>query len=259
MFMVLHHDVVGLSQDDPTRLLDRVPAIYDWARLGIFTGSRLGEYGQSKPRKGQLFATVPNSPDAGVWANTPLAFIRDDFSFYNANRHALNVTDLHQLSRQAFEVHIRFRFDKSALNFTIRKFRRTHGNFLCAVKGSISILHRAHRLGVPHDHPIGVFRSNTAGEYRFIRGEDVCEVMRYACRIAYPDTQHYMRQHIDRIVAHSNRVTACLALHQAGVKEEDIAFRLRWEVPSVKFYIRESYSKIGDLTQQAVAGAALTT
>jgi hypothetical protein len=65
--------------------------------------------------------------------------------------------------------------------------------------------------------------------------------------------------HIDRIMAHSNRVRACLALHQAGVVVEDIAFRLRWQVPSVQFYIHESYSKIGDLTQKAVAGTALTT
>jgi DNA-binding NarL/FixJ family response regulator len=68
-----------------------------------------------------------------------------------------------------------------------------------------------------------------------------------------------MRQHIDRIVAHSNRVTACLALNQAGVALEDIAFRLHWQVPSVQFYMRESYSKLGELTQKAVAGAALTT
>jgi DNA-binding NarL/FixJ family response regulator len=87
----------------------------------------------------------------------------------------------------------------------------------------------------------------------------VCCVMRYACTIAYPDIRHYMRQNINRLVAHSNRVTACLALHQACVLEEEIAHRLRWQVPSVRFYIRESYSKLGDLTQRAVAGAALTT
>jgi DNA-binding NarL/FixJ family response regulator len=84
--------------------------------------------------------------------------------------------------------------------------------------------------------------------------------MSYACIIAYPDISHSMRQHaVDRLVAHSNRVTACLALHQAGVNEEEIAHRLRWKPPSVRFYICESYSKLGDLTQRAVAGAALTT
>jgi hypothetical protein len=258
MFQVLHHDVVCLSHD-PSRLLDKLPAIFDWTRLGVFTGSRLGEYGQSKPRKGELFAKVPDSADAGVWANTPLAFIRSDFTFFDASRCALTPGDLSLLHRHAVEVHIRFRFDKSNLNFSIRKFRRTPNNFICAVKASISIFQRALRLQVPELYPIGVFRCSTAGDYKFIRGDDVSKVMRYACTIAYPDSRHYMRMHIDRIMAHSNRVTACLALHQAGVVVEDIAFRLRWQVPSVQFYIRESYSKIGDLTQKAVAGAALTT
>jgi hypothetical protein len=88
MFLALHNDVVSLSRD-PERLLDCLPAIFDWARLGIFT------YNQSKPRAGELFATIPNSPDAGVWANTPLvAFLRSDFTFYNANRHQLDILDL---------------------------------------------------------------------------------------------------------------------------------------------------------------------
>jgi hypothetical protein len=83
--------------------------------------------------------------------------------------------------------------------------------------------------------------------------------MRYACTIAYPDIRHYMRQNVDHLVAHSNRVTACLALHQAGVNKEEIAHRLRWQTPSVCFYIRESNSKLRNLTQRAVARAALTT
>jgi hypothetical protein len=87
----------------------------------------------------------------------------------------------------------------------------------------------------------------------------VCHVMCYACTIAYPDIRHYMRQNVDRLVTHSNWVTACLALHQAGVHEEEIAHCLRWQTPSVRFYIHESYSKLGDLTQRVVAGAALTT
>lgn len=60
-------------------------------------------------------------------------------------------------------------------------------------------------------------------------------------------------------MAHSNRVTTCLALHQAGVSEDDIAHCSCWQVPSVRFYIWESYSKLGELTQKAITGAALTT
>ena len=258
MFEVLHHDVSSLARD-PSRLLDLLPAIYDWTRLGIFTGSRLGEYGQSKPRSGELFATVPLCSDAGEWAGTPLAFIREDFTYFDAQRHSLDRSALSDLQRYAEEVHIRFRYDKSTTNFAVRKFRRLRHSFICPVSSSIAILHRAHSLCIPERFPIGAYRSSTAGDFKFIRGDDVCRIMRYACIIAYPDIRHYMRQNVDRLVAHSNRVTACLALHQAGVLEEEIAHRLRWQVPSVRFYIRESYSKLGDLTQRAVAGAALTT
>jgi hypothetical protein len=69
-----------------------------------------------------------------------------------------------------------------------------------------------------------------------------------------------MHQHTDRIVVQSNRVTACLALHQAGITLEDIAFHLHWQVPSVPFYIHESHATLTKLlTQKAVAGAVLTT
>jgi hypothetical protein len=161
MFMVIHHDVICLSRD-PTLLLDKLPAIFDWTQLDIFTGSRLGEYSQSKPRKGELFATVPNSPDVGIWANTPLAFIRADFTFYDAARHMLTQTDLLLLQCQTAEVHVCFYFDKSVLNFSVQKFRQTPNKFICAVKGSISILLCVHHLGIPVDHPIGVFGSTTA-------------------------------------------------------------------------------------------------
>jgi hypothetical protein len=218
MFQVLHHDVVSLSHD-PSHLLDKLLAIFDWTRLGVFTGLRLGEYGQSKPRKGELFATVPNSHDAGIWANTPLAFIRSDFTFFDANWCAMDSGNLHLLQHSALEVHVHFCFDKSALNFSICKFKRTLSNFVCAVKASISIFQQAHCLCIPELQPIGVFPTMTAGDYKFIRGDDVSNIMRYACKIAYPDPRHYMRMHIDRIMAHSNRITACLALNQAGVSD----------------------------------------
>ena len=209
---MLHKEVAALVRD-PARFLDRLPSVYDWGRLGCFTGSRLGEYGQSKPRPGEPFATVPSCADAGEWAGTPLAFIRDDFTFYDGQRRHLDIVDLSRLRQLAEELHVRFRFDKSVLNFTIRKFRRMRGSFMCPVDSAISILRRAHLLQVPQGYPIGVFRCPTTGSFRFICGSDISSVMQYACRMAYPDINHYMRHHIDRIMAHSNRVTACLALH----------------------------------------------
>jgi hypothetical protein len=60
-------------------------AVYDWLRLGLFTGSRISEYGQTSSGKssGSRFARIPNSSDAGIWANQPLAFIEADFVFFN--------------------------------------------------------------------------------------------------------------------------------------------------------------------------------
>ena len=37
---------------DPQGILSAMSAVYDWCHFNLFTGSRLGEYGQSKPPKG---------------------------------------------------------------------------------------------------------------------------------------------------------------------------------------------------------------
>jgi hypothetical protein len=227
MFHALWHDVLLLAREHPGRLLDRLLAIFDWAVLGVFTGSRLGEYGQSKPCRGEPFATVPNSPDAGEWAGTPLAFMHSDFTFFDAQFCLLSRSHTQQLLRLANEVHVRFRYDKSPNNFSIRKIRRSSGTFICAVKSSIAILQRADLLQVPSQFPVGVYRCTTAGDYRFICGPDLSDIMQYACRAAYPDEHPYMRLHIDRIMAHSNHVTACLALYQADIPDEIITFCLR--------------------------------
>ena len=56
-------------------------------------------------------------------------------------------------------------------------------------------------------------------------------------------------------MSHSLRVTACVALAAAGLSHEQIAFRLRWSVPSVQFYLRDSEADIGKYTNAAVRGA----
>ena len=47
--------------------------------------------------------------------------------------------------------------------------------------------------------------------------------MQHACELSYSDANHYLRINVKRLMAHSLRVTACVALHQAGVPAEDIA------------------------------------
>lgn len=43
--------------------IGRVYAVYDWTRLGLFTGSRLSEYGQGDLKAGHLWSIIPDSLD----------------------------------------------------------------------------------------------------------------------------------------------------------------------------------------------------
>jgi hypothetical protein len=83
MFQALNDLLCQMIVDDGSVLLQERYAIFDWARLGIFTSSRLAEYRQSKLTPGALFATVPRTIHATEWARSPLAFICDDFTFYD--------------------------------------------------------------------------------------------------------------------------------------------------------------------------------
>jgi len=258
MFDVLHRRVTQLVAMNPTAALDCDAAILDWTKLGVHTGSRLAEYGQSKKPKGAQFATVPRTAAAGRWAGQALAFILDDFEFYDGNRCKMTTVQLLLHPDRAMEIHVRFRYDKAGPNFSIRKYRRVPGCYMCPVLTGTSIITRAVRLGVPSGYPIGVFRNPVTGTFQFIEGKHVQDTMRAACVLAYPDPAHYMRLHLDRLVTHSNRVTAAVALENAGASVEDIAFRLRWSVASVKFYLRDCFRTIGAMTLSAIAGAMMS-
>ena len=242
-----------------------VYAVYDWTRLGVFTGSRISEYGQSKIPKGQRFATIPNNKEAGDWKGWPLAFVDSDFEFFDVAMIRLpNSTclDSKQASRLT-EVHIRFRFDKSATNFTIRKYRRIIGAPFDPVQVCINIMRRAAILRIPANEPLGQYgipNPSSPAKQRFcIRDSHVRDTMRAACRSAYPNKDHYCRLHIDEIVSHSNRVTAAVCLKIGGAKDEEIAFRLRWHISSVPTYLRECMNSIDTLMQQAIFGAMRNT
>jgi hypothetical protein len=241
---------------DPNAFLDRLCAVHNWTSLGVFTGSRVGEYAQSKPTKGVPFARIPLNEDAGEWAGQPLAFIRSDFSFFDKTGRQLSTTNIAILATSATEVHIRFRYDKSPTNFSVRKFKKTGHHFLCPCLASIAIFFRANLLQVPTDQPIGVFRKlNERTGFRFLSNNDVTDELRATCLRTYPDPDHYMHKHIKCIMAHSVRVTACVALHAAGESEFVIAFRLRWTPQSVMHYIRDCAQQVGDLCQAVLSGA----
>jgi hypothetical protein len=259
MFESLYAEIQA-SSDPAGMFLSELHAVFDWIRLGLFTGSRLGEYGQSRLRKGIRFNTIPSSIDAGEWAGRSLAFIASDFTFYNHSRHVIDHSDVPAQYAQAQirDVHIRFRYDKSKDNFLIRKFQTLDHPIFNPVDAIVSIFRRANVLQIPPEEPLGVFSTHPR-TYKFIKDTSVCKIMRHACRKAYPDPAHHLRVHINRLVAHSNRVTAAVCLQQGGANTDEIAYRLRWQPASVPTYLCECYSAIGDMLQKALLGTYRST
>jgi hypothetical protein len=236
-------------------------AIWDWARLGIFTGSRLSEYAQSGLRRKQRFHCIPVNAETGFWGGKPIAFIRSDFEFYDSLARLIphsRVFRQHKL-RAVSTVHVRFRYDKGAENFSIRKFSLSSDPILDPVDAVVSILHRATLLSVPEWEPVGVYGSSSSAVFCFLRDSHVRDELRAMCIRTYPDPTHYLRLHIDRIVPHSNRVTAAVCLHMGGASIDDIAFRLRWHVSSVPTYLRECFQDVGAVMEPAGTGAFKTS
>jgi len=227
MFRALHELLCTWLQSDSSIWLDKTAAVFDWSCLRIFTGSRSGEYAQTVAKRNE-FARVPNSWAAPPqWRNTPIAFIAADFSFYDQHLRLVSISLLLDLSTpDPLYVHVRFRFDKSSTNFTIRKYKQGQG-FLCPVRTARSILRRASTLKVPAGNPVGAFRTHPSGSFTYLQSANIIKVMCMSVDFAYPDPNHYYRLNRAAIVAHSNRVTAAVALHANGRPIPEIAFRLR--------------------------------
>jgi hypothetical protein len=235
--------------------------VWDWLRLGVFTGSRLAEYAQSNLRASQRFQTIPNTLDSGKWAGMALAFLAEDFTFFDFQHCCVPHADIvHEYKQKRIQmVHIRFRFDKSKTNFSIRKFMVTNDMILNPVDAAVSIIRRAQLLKVPPKEPLGVYSPEDSKQYRFLRDYHITPILRRMCVRAYPDPSHYLRLHIHRLVPHSNRVTAAVCLKMGGAADEEIAFRLRWNVASVPTYLRECFQEVGTIMLSTLQGAFKTS
>jgi hypothetical protein len=146
----------GSAKRLPTFLLQEY-ACYDWTRLGLFTGSRISEYGQAKIPPGARYATVPSTQDAGIWAGTSVAFIESDFTFYDSQARLLPAETCLLLDAvdRIEKVHVRFRLDKSRDNLTIRKYIRQPSAPFDPVIACVKILRRANHLAIPKHEPLG--------------------------------------------------------------------------------------------------------
>jgi hypothetical protein len=240
--------------------LSRDVVLYDFCTLSLFTGSRLAEFGQSGLPPGSPpdgWNRIPDSRDVPEeWRGRPMAFIASDFSFFD--KHSLLLSHAESLAHpdRVRQVHVRFRYDKSNFNFSIRKFRCVPGHHLCPVRATLRILARAYigKLLDPAAEPLGMFLGSNGQRYS-IRGHHVAGFLKRATLLAHPDPDHYMHRNAHRVVAHSLRVSACVALHNAGVSLDDITFRLRWNSDAVKAYIRDCARTVDELTGRVISGA----
>jgi hypothetical protein len=256
LFDTLASQLHSAAKTDPLVGLSLKATVFDWMRLGSFTGSRAGEYSQSLGSRKSV-SRIPNNPGAGDWASEPIAFIASDFTFLSSSNHILSHHDAVRHPKSVAELHIRFRYDKSPRNCVVRKFRRTHDRILCPVEAAISIISRAIILHVPPLEPLGVYKGFKGSKFLLLKSREVIKVMRQAVLDAYPDPSHYLRQNISRIDAHSNRVTAAVALANAGMTTDEIAFRLRWKPESVDHYLRDCSRAIGRLSDAVLKGSAM--
>ena len=263
MFDAVDSHVQSQCQRNPKWFLSWVAAVNDWVHLGFFTGSRGNEYCQTLTGRHDV-SRVPDTAAAGEFAGQPLAFMECDFTFYNGMNSCMTRLELICESSRAVDLHVRFRYDKSPINFSIRKFQRTGHSYLCPVTAAIRIILRASLLHVRAIDPLACYhdvddKKSKLPEwgYFYLRSSDIICVMRTAVDWAYPDPQNYMRLHREQVDCHSNRVTAAVALQLGGLCDEEIAFCLRWSVASVKHYLRDCNKAIGPLTQRVIAGSYL--
>jgi hypothetical protein len=250
----LYDKVIDYTKHHLDRMLNMLPAIFNWIVLGTFTGCRACEYAQTLAKRNQ-FAIIPDSDAAAGWRGLPIAFIPADFIYIDSTRHIIPHEEVLRQPKKARYLRLRFRFDKSGKNFTEKQYGPGIG-WMCPILASISILRRALILGTKPNEPLGVFRTSNSGSYTYIQSNDIIKTMRAMVVETYPDPTHFLRVHIKCIVAHSNRVTAAVALRRAGWDVPDIAERLRWKPESVGHYLRECHSNVDELTIAAIKGSS---
>ena len=111
----------------PYALTSLRSALFDGISLTLFTGSRVSDYAQSRVRRGEYFNRVPTNNSTGRKGGIPIAFMKEDFTFFNDQ-------DIQQSWNCLFppctRIRVRFCFDKSPRNFSFRTFQLVSPNFL---------------------------------------------------------------------------------------------------------------------------------
>jgi hypothetical protein len=92
-------------------------------------------------------------------------------------------------------------------------------------------------LALDDNHPLAVFTESGVanGNLAFIRPTHINNALHHVATAVYNITDP---KDLARFSSHSIRVGACVALHAAGVQQQDIKFALRWKSDSFYSYLR---------------------
>ena len=161
-------------------------AVYDWLRLGAFTGFRPSEYAQTKVEKGQQFLAIPDNPDVPEdQRGQPIAFVATDLTFYTRDEVLIPHEHLMVYHRKGLVHYLQlcWRFDKSSANFVVRKYATTDDPIFNPVDAAVNIILRSQLLSIPASEPIGAWRAPNGRPYRFLRDSAIKKVMHFACEL----------------------------------------------------------------------------
>ena len=107
----------------------------------------------------------------------------------------------------------------------------------CAVVKAFRIITRTKRLKVVSGNPIAIYTSHHRSKVQCHYADNTHisflsrETVKALCKIT-------SKVDLNRFIAHSIRVGACVLLHAHGINSEIIQFRFRWRSDTFKLYLR---------------------
>ena len=229
--------------------------VRDACVLATFTGSRVSEYAQSQLPKGQSFNIVPHNAASGDQGGTPLAFLAEDFTFYDKSQ----VTIPWSKAQHAAYVAIRFRYTKGVHIFTKRMFSNIYPSPFCPVAAAFRAVRRWATIAPGQNTPVFCYLSAFfSKKASYLADFHITSALRTAVTKVYPSERHILRSNINAISAHSLRVFACLCLRQSGWDEDTISYQLRWNSDAIKHYIRQSVTQVDAIGASMLASALVS-
>jgi len=200
-------------------------AISDWLIVGMYTGFRLSEWAQSCSTLRSLRDVARNR------CGLPTACLLADVQFRSASNLLLPTYDT-----SAMYVQIRWRVQKNNDNGQIISFARHPSPERCPVLAMHRIITRSKRLCHDSSLPLAIYLTSSS-KVRYFTDHDITSVLRSTAKTLY---NLHKQSDLARWTAHSIRVGACVALHEAGCDGITIQQRLRWRSNTYLMYLRNT-------------------